>query len=208
MTLHQVLGAANIGSYTSQITCSPPDGFSSNEDGRGGTYEVPAIPVAVSCTITNTRTSATMTLQKEWVTATAGDTAALSIDGATSGSGFVVATVPASGTGLSTDKATLTLLSGSTVTVHEVLGAANAGSYTSHANCNQPGLTPDGDGRGGTFRVQAAANPVSCTITNTGSSGTGPLVPPVKPPKPGASGKPTPESGSSSADPPPPRGRC
>jgi hypothetical protein len=97
-----------------------------------------------------------------------GDTADLSINSATSAPGFATATVPASGTGLSPDKATTTLFSGATVNLAEQLGAANRGAYASRINCDQPGLTADADGRGGTFEVPATPVAVTCTITNTG----------------------------------------
>jgi hypothetical protein len=68
---------------------------------------------------------------------------------------------------VSTDKATTTLLSGSTVDLAERLGTSNTAAYTSAIACDRPGLTPDSDGRGGTFRVPATPVPVTCTITNT-----------------------------------------
>ncbi len=67
VSLVEDLGVGNTGSYTSQITCNPSTGFTAGEGGQGGTYEVPAAPVPVVCTVTNTRTAATLTLQKEWV---------------------------------------------------------------------------------------------------------------------------------------------
>ena len=102
--------------------------------GRGGQAAsgvVPDDPVPVLCTVTNTRTSATLgAAEGVGERGHAGDIADLSIDGATSGPRFATATVPAGGTGLSIDKATVTLLSGDTVDLAEQLGAGNAGSYT------------------------------------------------------------------------------
>ena len=171
VSLVEDLGATNTGSYTSQIACSPSGGLTPGEGGQGGTYQVPATPTPVTCTITNTRTSATMTLQKDWVNGASGDTADLSIDGATSGSGLTTATAPPSGIGLSTDKATLTLLSGSTVTLAETLGSANTGSYTSRIACTPAdGLTANGPGQGGTYQVPATPVPVVCTFANVRTS--------------------------------------
>ena len=129
---------------------------------------MPDNPVPVTCTVTNTRTSTSLILQKAWVNGGTGDTADLSIDGATTGPGFATAIVPANGNGLSTDKATATVLSGDTVELAETLGAANTGTYTSQLECDQPGLTPTGDGRGGTYQVPATPVPVNCTFTNAG----------------------------------------
>ena len=196
VSLVEDLGATNTGSYAGQIDCLPAGGLTRGEDGQGGAYQVPTIPVSVICTFTNTRTSATMTLQKDWVNGASGDTAALSINGATSGSGFAIATVPASGSGLATDKATFALLSGSRVTVAEMLGAANTGSYTSQFTCSPAdGLTASGDGRAGTYQVPTIPVPVICTFTNTGSTPVGPFVPPPTPTTPGSSAN-GPTSGS------------
>ncbi len=78
VAVDETLGTGNIGSYDSRIACDQT-GLSPNGDGRGGTFQVAVPPVAVTCTITNTRTSATMTLQKTWVNSAAGDTVDLSI---------------------------------------------------------------------------------------------------------------------------------
>jgi hypothetical protein len=169
ITLAEQLGTANTGSYTSHIACDPSVGFTPGVGGQGGTLVVAPEATSVLCTtITNTRTSATLTLQKEWVNGVIGDTANLSIDGATSGPGVATAMVPASGTGLSADKASATLLSGAQVILAETLGSHNAATYTSRIICDRPGLIPNEDGRGGTFAVPATSEPVTCTITNTG----------------------------------------
>ena len=162
-------GQTNTGSYTSTITCDEL-GIRLGRGGQAASGVVPDDPVPVLCTVTNTRTSASLVLQKAWVNGATDDTADLSIDGATAGPGFADATVPAGGTGLSIDKATVTLLSGDTVDLAEQLGAGNDGSYTSQITCNRPGLTPDGDGQGGSFQVPAIPEPVTCTITNTRTS--------------------------------------
>ena len=84
---------------------------------------MPAAPEPVTCTITNTRTATTLILQKQWANGAIGDSADLSIDGASTAPGAVTATVPASGNGLSTDKATATIRSGDTVDLAETLDA-------------------------------------------------------------------------------------
>ena len=162
-------GVANTGSYTSTISCNPL-GIREGRGGQAASGTVPDNPVPVLCTVTNTRTSATLVLQKRWVVGASGDTADLSIGGDNAGSGFATATVPDGGTGLSIDKASVTLLSGTSVDLSEVLGAGNTGSYSSEIGCNQPGLTPDADGQGGTYAVPATPVPVTCTISNTRTS--------------------------------------
>ncbi len=163
-------GQTNTGSYISTISCDEL-GVTVGRGGQAASGVVPDEPVPVLCTVTNTRTSANLILQKMWVNgATPGDVADLSIDGATSGPRFAAATVPPAATGLSIDKASVTLLSGATVNLTEQLGAGNTGSYGSQITCNRPGLTPNADGQGGSFQVPAVPEPVTCTITNTRTS--------------------------------------
>ena len=50
-------------------TCSDPTGLVYVAGALSGTYTVPVTPTDLVCTFTNTRTSATLILQKEWVTA-------------------------------------------------------------------------------------------------------------------------------------------
>ena len=138
-------------------------------------YPVPDTPVAVTCTITNTRTSAVLTLQKTWVNGAAGDTAALAVSGsgpATSGSATSTATGAAGSETDTVNRATATVFSGQTVNLAETLGAGNTGSYTSQIACDQTGLTPDGDGQGGSYLVPGTPVAVTCTITNTRTSAT------------------------------------
>ena len=57
---------AGVGSYDADLTCSAP-GLGYVDGELSGTFTVPAVPVAVTCTFTNTRTRAKLTLRKEWV---------------------------------------------------------------------------------------------------------------------------------------------
>ncbi|TAM87149.1 MAG: hypothetical protein EPN43_09625, partial [Jatrophihabitans sp.] len=162
-------GHTNIGSYTSSISCAPSGGFTAGTGGQGGTLVVPATPVNVTCTVVNTRTTAQLTLQKSWTNGANGDSTTLSVDAATSGPGYAVATVPAGGTGLSTQKAIVTISSGAQVSLAETLGT-NTGSYTSAISCDRSGLSANGAGAGGTFTVPSSPVNVVCTIVNTRTS--------------------------------------
>ena len=160
-------GHTNVGSYTSSISCTPTTGFAAGSGGQGGTLTVPATPTDVTCTVVNTRTSATLTLQKSWTDGAAGDTATLQIDGATSGSGYAEATEPGSGNGLSGSVATTTILSGQTVTVSETPGSGNTGAYTTAISCTPAdGFTASGSS-GGSYAVPSTPVNVVCTVTNT-----------------------------------------
>ena len=63
VNLAETLGAGNTGSYTALIACDQP-GLTPDADGQGGTYQVPAAPVAATCTVTNMRTSASLVAAK------------------------------------------------------------------------------------------------------------------------------------------------
>jgi hypothetical protein len=194
--LGERLRADNTGSYNTQISCDQR-GLTASGDGRTGSYRVPNMPVAVMCSINNRRTSATLVLQKAWTDAIKGDTAHLSIDGATSGPGFAIATVPGSGTGLSADKATTVVFSGEIVHVAERPGAGNGESYVSRIRCGQPGLTVGSDGRSGNLHVPPVPVAVTCTVTNSGPGGTSASNPPSPPPpSTGSSGPPPPAVGN------------
>ena len=88
----------------------------------------------MTCTFTNTRQRATLTLQKTWINGAAGDTANLSING-----GPPVDRAPptaTSGPDTSPDTATATVLSGSTVTLSR--SSAGLGSYDSRSTAAAP----------------------------------------------------------------------
>ena len=124
-------GAGNTGTYQTNLTCTDPAGLTYMPSAPSGTYTVPAAASTVVCTFTNTRTSATLILQKEWVNAAAGDQAGLSITGtdpATSGSATSTASGAAGSQIDTVNRATATIFSGETVTLAEVLGAGNTGS--------------------------------------------------------------------------------
>src|SRR5207245_85883 len=122
----ELLGAGNKGTYTQSIVCSN----GGNITVTNGNFTMPA--TAVTCTITNTGTTAEITLTKAWVNAVAGDTAnplAISgpqVTGAVNGS----STAPNT-----TTPATATAVSGSTVTLAETLGGGNQGTYSTALAC-------------------------------------------------------------------------
>lgn len=166
LTLSEKLGAANHGSYTSSIACDPATGFTAAD----GSYLVPADPAATTCTVTNTRTSGTLTLQKAWVNGYAGDSTALSING-TGLSGTAANTSIAAGVaGTVTDTthaATVTVYSGDTLTLDESLANGNHGAYTTSISCDSPaGFTANASGDGGDYVVPATPGSVICTVTN------------------------------------------
>ena len=170
LNLGEVLGSGNTGSYTSAITCTPADGFTANGDGRGGVYVVPAEPVAVTCTVVNTRTSTTLTLKKSWVNGVSVNDATIAIAGqGQTGSGNVVATVPSGGTGDSTQTVAVTAYSGDSAILSETIGGPNP-NYTKALACDG-GVLDREDGQPAVLSLPTDfAGNITCTFTNTAIS--------------------------------------
>lgn len=113
-------------------------------------------------------------LQKRWLNGAEGDTAGLSIDGATVAPGFATSTA----SGLpdftdTTNRATAVIEPGAAVALAETLGE-NTGTYTSTIGCDRGVLDPV-PGRTGSFTMPpgfGAADTVTCTFTNTRTQAT------------------------------------
>ena len=125
-----------------------------------------AAGATITCTFTNARRSATLTLEKFWENGAAGDAADLSIDGATSGAGSRPRPRrhPAA-PGFPPPRATATVFSGDAVVLAEVFGAGNIGSYDAALTCSDAaGLTYVAGALSGTYTVPAAPTDVVCTV--------------------------------------------
>ncbi len=152
----EVLNADNLGGYTSALSCT--NGITPNGSGQ---FTMPA--TSVTCTFTNTRTSANLILQKSWVNSLSGDTAVLSVTGSTNGSATSTApAAPATG-----NRVSVAVRSGETVTLAEAFGAGNRGAYSRNLVCTQPGLSYTADALTGTYAMPATPVAVTCTFTNT-----------------------------------------
>ncbi len=168
ITLEEALGALNLGSYDADLACTDADGLTYTAGELEGTYDVPADPSAVTCTFTNTRRSATLTLTKAWVDPVTGDIVDLLARG---DSGLEA---DATGTSVAPDTttdATLTIHSGEQVLLDETYGSTNQGSYTDELTCSEPGLSSTGR-QFGYYDVSSDPVDVTCTFTNTAERGT------------------------------------
>uniref|UniRef100_UPI00262F93C3 DUF7507 domain-containing protein n=1 Tax=uncultured Cocleimonas sp. TaxID=1051587 RepID=UPI00262F93C3 len=130
-------------------------------EGVGSSFTMP--DESVTCTLTNTRKSATLTLQKTWVDGESGDTASLTADGSTDGPVDITHNSISTGSNTDKDTDTLTIFAGDTVSVEESLGSTNLGSYDSVLLCTNgaSGSTT------GNFIVPETPVDVTCTFTNT-----------------------------------------
>ena len=160
---------AGVGSYDAGLTCSDPAGLGYVGGELSGTFTVPAVPVAVTCTFRNTRTRAELTLRKEWVDGAAGDEAALVIDGVNNASATAVATGLV-GPEISVDEATAVVLSGEVVSLSEVLGVGNIGGYTTVLACGGVAVTL-GPELTGSFTVPATCRRMWCARSPTRGRG-------------------------------------
>lgn len=152
---------ANLANYTSTWLCTDQAGGTvAKGTGTSGTFVFPkqsASGVNVSCVFTNTPLSAKVTVTKTWVGAVAGDTASF-----TANTVAGTSTAPANGNVISTSFA-----QGTRVTVAELLGAANKGSYTTALECTDSSGTVAQGTLSGSFVL--GAGDVTCAFTNTNS---------------------------------------
>ncbi|TNF35423.1 MAG: hypothetical protein EP312_03765 [Gammaproteobacteria bacterium] len=116
----------------------------------------------VTCTFTNTRYSASLTLNKTWVTAQAGDTATVS------SSGFIndTSTGASVSTGNNTTASpTVTVYSGESATISESFSVGSPADYTKVLSCTAGSL----DTNTGTLTITPGDTVIECTYTNTGA---------------------------------------
>jgi|GEM_PF-4937946 len=167
--------SAHPGWELTAITCSDAEGTTSSGDIDSGvaTINVDADDTVV-CTFTNTRRTATLTLDKRWIDAAAGSRVNLKVSepvvgGVASGSSTAtdaVATAPGSpGT---TTPAQLTIYANSTVELSETF-VVDGEHYTSALSCDGGRSTA---GLTGTYVVGNTPSDVTCTFTNTGRTAT------------------------------------
>jgi hypothetical protein len=110
----------------------------------------------------NYRSANTVTLEKEWVDARAGDATSLIITGGVTDPAEATSTATgASGSETdTTNVASTDVYSGETVTLKEALSSVNDGTYTSELSCDA-GVVPDDTGA-----FTMPEGPVTCTFTN------------------------------------------
>jgi uncharacterized repeat protein (TIGR01451 family)/LPXTG-motif cell wall-anchored protein len=122
----------------------------------------------VTCTFTNTRRSATLTLQKEWVNGASGDTTTISIDGTNDDSELLTANGTV-GSEVEAATASTTVFAGETVTLKEVFGT-NAAVYDATLSCG--GVNVPLTNLQGTYTVPNTPTNVTCRFVNTARRGT------------------------------------
>ncbi len=161
-TLDETFTTGDPANYTSTLTCLYGPDDTPITVAADGSFTTPAAAkdTTIRCEFTNTRNSATLTLEKEWVDGEAGDSARLIINGA---NGATATTT--GGNQVSTEKATATVYAGDTVGLAESLTTPSGASYQSSLACD--GQTITAIGTSGTYTVPADPDAVTCRFTNT-----------------------------------------
>lgn len=151
-------GAAQ--NYLITAACARTDsGAAVPVTGAGATVSVtmPA-DTGISCSFTNTRRQATLTLVKQWVDARAGETATVS----STGFGINATSGPSTSTGNNTTTGTpVTVFAGEVGSISEVL--SDAANYDSVLTCTGNNVPLSG----GTLTISPDDTSVVCTYTNT-----------------------------------------
>ena len=161
-TLDETFTTGDPANYTSTLTCLYGPDDTPITVAADGSFTTPAAAkdTTIRCEFTNTRNSATLTLEKEWVDGEAGDSARLIINGA---NGATATTT--GGNQVSTEKATATVYAGDTVGLAESLTTPSGASYQSSLACD--GQTITAIGTSGTYTVPADPDAVTCRFNNT-----------------------------------------
>ncbi len=157
VTVSEVLGAGNAGSYSKALTCDTSPA-TTGIDTAG--FTMPAQDVV--CTFTNTNAKHDVTLVKKWVDGLQGDTAEIT-------AGTTSKTSTGNGAPVFTDTAnqvTVSVAQGATIDLSEVLGTGNTGSYSTTFACTTGTVT----GSGTSHTLTVPASDVTCTYTNTASA--------------------------------------
>jgi uncharacterized repeat protein (TIGR01451 family)/LPXTG-motif cell wall-anchored protein len=161
--------------HNTSLACVDASGNLVSSTGQlSGGFTVAATPTDVTCTFTNVRKQARLTLHKNWINGQAGDQALLTITGQSGEAPATDTSTSLNGSLNDVDNtASLTVYAGETVTVTEALGAAGA-KYDTTLFCSvaAPTVTPGTLNRAGTVAVTAAneGQSINCTFHNSRKS--------------------------------------
>jgi len=153
-------GGAIAGNYTSTLVCTGGTTLASGAVARNITIN--SSGTATTCTYTNSRKTATLTLRKIWVNAQLNDALNVTATGLTS-----LASV--ANTANETDTGTAqTVYAGDAITLGETFTTGSAANYNSVLSCanNTTPLT------GNVLTINGADTAITCTQTNTRKSAT------------------------------------
>ena len=151
--------STGVGLYNAALACTQTSGGAAVAL-TGNNLTMP--DADVTCTYTNSRKSATLTLSKIWSSGSiAGNTATVTSTGFVNNASSGTSTATAAGN--TTTGTGVTVYAGETGTISETFGTGNASNYTANLACsgNSTALT------GNSLTINPADTAITCSYTNT-----------------------------------------
>jgi trimeric autotransporter adhesin len=152
-------GGAISGIYNEVVACTGGTPLASGATGR--TLTISNSTTATTCTYTNTRRTATLSLRKTWVNAIVNNRVTVSTAGFTTNTSFSSTANTANET--DTNGTLLTVLAGASGTISEVFTTGTAANYAAALACTGNGTPLSGNN----LTVNGADTAIVCTWTNT-----------------------------------------
>lgn len=165
-------GTTNLGNYSTSISCTNANGSSSTvlPSGTGTSFNLtPVNNDVISCTLTNTRRSASLTLRKSWVNAILNNAVNVTLTGLNSDS---LASVANTATEIDADASPTTVFAGESVTIAESFTVGLASNYSTTLSCsgNNGALTYTAGATSGSLAISGADSSITCTYANARGS--------------------------------------
>ncbi|RZU35410.1 hypothetical protein EV700_3363, partial [Fluviicoccus keumensis] len=158
ITLGETFTTGSAANYTSSLACA-----GNTTALAGSVLTVNAADTTITCTQTNSRKSASLTLRKTWASGKSGDTATVT----TTGFGNNASSGASVSTGSNTTTGTLvTVYAGETGTISESFSVGSAANYTATLSCTGATDSNPSDG----LTIDPADTAIVCTQTNTRKS--------------------------------------
>ncbi len=162
-------GTTNLANYNTSISCTNSTVGSATvlPTGSGTSFNfTPANKDIISCTLTNTRKSATLTLQKTWADAVLNNAINVSATGINN---RTFASIANTASETDTDATTLTVFTGESIALAETFTTGSASNYTLNLVCtgNNGALTYTAGNANGSLLIDANDTSVTCRFINT-----------------------------------------
>ena len=156
--------ATSLGNYVTTYACTNSGtGGTVVTSGTGSSFTfTPVNNDVMTCTFTNTRKSAMLTLRKTWVSGVNGDTVTVSSSGFVNNASSGLSTSSGSNT---TTGSAVTVYAGETGAIGEAFGIGAAASYAASLACTGNAMSLSGSN----LTVAAADSAIVCTFTNLGA---------------------------------------
>ncbi len=168
LTFNETFDIGSSSNYTATLACT---GATDTDPSDG--LLIDASDTAITCTYTNSRKSAAITLEKTWVNANIGNAVNVTADGTNDGSDDIThGSTANTANDTDTDTDTLTVFAGDTAKLTETFTSGSAGDYNIGLACsgNNGALTYTSGALTGTLVVDPNDTAITCTFTNSNLS--------------------------------------